>query len=231
VSPDAASGEVTAVVDGTPTDVVVDDGEAVIVVPELPPGSHTVTVDAGGQTTTVDLEVVPTPPTADARQQLADMIAEALRQLDEYLAAHPEDKTAADLRDALAAALALLPSLSDAEVQALYQQFTANPLPSSDPPGSCATVAAGQQARVDALLRKVRQTSWLAAKHAAQKSDATHVAVVLAQAHMHQALLRLAAYAQAVIATCGADALLQDKIEKARGRSQRSSKAAAALLR
>lgn len=230
--PGAAQGEVTAEIDQAPVDVVVDGDEAVVVVPDLPPGTHTLTLDVRGKTITVSFDVAAgLPSTGDARQYVADLIAEALRLLDDYLATHPDDTAAANLRAQLAAAQAQLASLSDEELQALYQQFAANPLPPSDAPGSCVAAAAGHKLRVNAFLRTARLTSWLAAKLAAHKTDAAHVAVVLAQARMDEALRRLVAYTQAVMDSCGNDAALEQETQAARGRSQRSAHAAAASLR
>lgn len=232
LTPGAAQGNVTAEIDQAPTDVVVDGDEAVVVVPDLAPGTHSLTLHVRGQQISLSFDVGPgQPPSGDARQNVADMIAEALRLLDEYLAAHPDDAAAADLRAQLAAAQALLASMTEAELQALYQLFTANPLPPSDAPGSCAAASAGYEVRVNAFLRKARLTSWLAARHAAQKTDASLVAVVLAEARMEEALRRLVAYTNAVTGACNGTADLAQRTEKARGRSHRSANAAAASLR
>jgi len=232
LTPDAAQGEITAEIDQAPTDVVVDGDEAVVVVPDLPPGTHTLTLKVRGKKISLSFDVAAgLPLTGDARQYVADLIAEALRLLDDYLAAHPDDTAAADLRAQLAAAQAQLASLSDEELQALYEQFAANPLPSADAPGSCVAAAAGHKARLNAFLRTARLTSWLAAKLSAHKADATHVAVVLAQARMDEALRRLVAYTQAVMQSCNADATLEQQTEKARGRRQHSANASAASLR
>jgi hypothetical protein len=232
LTPGAAQGNVTAEIDQAPTDVVVDGDEAVVVVPDLAPGTHSLTLHVRGQQISLSFDVGPgQPPSGDARQNVADMIAEALRLLDEYLAAHPDDAAAADLRAQLAAAQALLASMTDAELQALYQLFTANPLPPSDAPGSCAAASAGYEVRVNAFLRKARLTSWLAARHAAQKTDASRVAVVLAEARMEEALRRLVAYTNAITGACNGTAELAQRTENARGRSHRSANAAAASLR
>jgi hypothetical protein len=223
-----ATGVVTGTIDEVPTEVVVDGDEAVVVVPDLPAGTHTLTLKVHGQNISFDFESVPGQPLAgDARQFVADLIAEALRLLDEHLAAHPDDTAAADLRAQLLAAQAQLASLSDAELQAIYEQFHANPLPASEAPGACVSTRAGHEARVNALLRTARLTSWLAAKHAERKTEGTHVAVLLAQARMDEALRRLLAYTQAVIDSCGDDPDLKQKAEAARARHQRSTNAVA----
>ena len=231
LTPDATQGEVTGEIDQVPTDVVVDGDEAVVVVPDLPPGTHTLTLKVRGKKISFSFNVAAGQVTGDARQYVANLIAEALRLLDDYLAAHPEDTAAADLRAQLAAAQAELASLSDEELQALYEQFAANPLPSADAPGSCVSAAAGHKARVNAFLRTARLTSWLAAKLSAHKADATHVAVLLAQARMDEALRRLIGYTQAVMQSCNGDAALEQETEKARGRRERSANASAASLR
>lgn len=230
--PASTQDPVTGEVDGSPVDVVVPGGgEAVVVVPDLPAGTHTLTLHVRGKTVTLNFDVTDLPLTGDARENLAALIAEALRLLDEHLASHLQDTAAAGLRAQLAAAQALLASLTDAQVQALYQQLMANGMPAADAPGACVAASAQQEARMNAMLRTARLTAWLAAKHAAHPTHGTQVAVLLAQARMDESLRRLVTYTHAVMTRCNGNADLAQRLEQVRGAHDRSAKAAAAALR
>lgn len=217
-----APGELSADFDGTTTPVAQqDEDEAVVVVPDLPAGSHTLTLKANGHTVTLHIEVSALNLTGDARQSLQDLIDEALALLNAHLKANPTDTAAAGLRDRLAATSASIGSATQEQLDALHRQFTANGLQKADAPGSCHSAPAQYKVRLRKMMNTARSASWLAMRHADSRSTASEAAALLAQAQMEESWRRLLAYADATTQLCGQDVLAADteRGRKARGRA------------
>ncbi|TFZ04221.1 hypothetical protein [Ramlibacter rhizophilus] len=202
-------------------------GELIVVLPaDLTPGTHALTLTIRGKTITLQLEVGnPSTGGSSARDLVASLIEQAVAQLQAHLAQNPGDTAAAALLAQLTSAAQTLEQMTDAEVEALYQQLMANALPPSDLPGSCVAAKSNFEARMKAMLRSARLAAWLAQRHAENGAKGSNLPVLLAQARMEEATRRVLAYAAAASSLCGEDSLTREaeRGSRANGRSNRAA--------
>lgn len=225
------SAPVAVGVAGNPVDTVQDGSDVTVVVPNLPSGTHTLTLSVNGHTATLTFDIVDLPLPDDLREFVRDIIAEAIQLIDQHLVTNPDDAAAKDLRAQLASLQAALQNMTDDEVAELARQLAANPIVSAELPESCSAGKANYETRLQALRRTIALTDLLYAKHLKRKVDVTHMAVMLAKARMDASLVRFDAFVTATTSLCNGDPSISQGADNLRASKNRSSAAVAALQR
>lgn len=206
--------------------VPADDGGWVVVLPvDLPPGEHQITVRIGNNVYLLPIHLAQVPAGFQAREQLAARLQEAIDDLTQWVAANPGDAAAAALLAQLVELSSQLASASEADVATLAQALQANELPDAAWPGSCVAAKAQWNKSLKAALRASHLATWLAARHQAEKTGFTRMAVLLAEARAQSFGRRLAAQADTLFARCGVDVEVTAGQDKARQVRSRSSQA------